>query len=58
MTKNGSARTVPLPKKAVSVLTNLPRSIDGGVIPVQGHSLHAAFRKGMQTGANHGLPLA
>ncbi|MEA3120404.1 MAG: hypothetical protein QOI13_3674, partial [Paraburkholderia sp.] len=31
MTKNGSARTVPLSKKAVGVLTDLPHSIDGRV---------------------------
>jgi integrase len=45
MTKNGTARTVPLSKKAVSDLTDLPRCIDGMVIPVKGNSLHAAFRK-------------
>ncbi|MFM0007262.1 site-specific integrase [Paraburkholderia dipogonis] len=45
MTKNGTARTVPLSKKAVSTLADLPRSIDGKVIPVKGNTLHAAFRK-------------
>ncbi|MGO4156002.1 tyrosine-type recombinase/integrase [Cupriavidus sp. YAF13] len=45
MTKNGTARTVPLSKKAVATLAALPRSIDGKVIPVKGNTLHAAFRK-------------
>ncbi|WP_322073597.1 tyrosine-type recombinase/integrase [Burkholderia cepacia] len=45
ITKNGTARTVPLSKKAVGVLAALPRSIDGRVIPVKGITLHAAFRK-------------
>ncbi|WP_042591287.1 tyrosine-type recombinase/integrase [Ralstonia solanacearum] len=45
MTKNGTARTVPLSKKAVATLDALPRSIDGKVIPVKGNTLHAAFRK-------------
>jgi integrase len=45
MTKNGMARTVPLSTKAVGILTALPRSIDGRVIPVKGITLHAAFRK-------------
>lgn len=45
ITKNGTARTVPLSKKAVSILADLPRSIDGWVIPVKGNTLHAAFRK-------------
>lgn len=45
MTKNGTARTVPLSKKAVATLAGLPRSIDGSVIPVKGNTLHAAFRK-------------
>ncbi|NPT54346.1 tyrosine-type recombinase/integrase [Paraburkholderia elongata] len=45
MTKNGTARTVPLSKKAVATLVALPRSIDGRVIPVKGNTLHAAFRK-------------
>nr|WP_240702199.1 site-specific integrase [Trinickia terrae] len=45
ITKNGTARTVPLSKKAVAILDALPRSIDGKVIPVKGNTLHAAFRK-------------
>ncbi|SEF13113.1 Site-specific recombinase XerD [Burkholderia sp. WP9] len=45
ITKNGTARTVPLSKKAVSILADLPRSINGRVIPVKGNTLHAAFRK-------------
>ncbi|MBJ9968979.1 tyrosine-type recombinase/integrase [Burkholderia seminalis] len=45
MTKNGTARTAPLSKKAVATLAALPRSIDGRVIPVKGLTLHAALRK-------------
>jgi integrase len=45
ITKNGTARTVPLSKKAVAIFADLPRSIDGLVIPVKGNTLHAAFRK-------------
>ncbi|CAM2978458.1 tyrosine-type recombinase/integrase [Burkholderia ubonensis] len=44
-TKNGTARTVPLSKKAVATLAALPQSIDGRVIPVKGLTLHAALRK-------------
>lgn len=45
MTKNGTARTVPLSKKAVATLAALPRSIDGRVIPVKGITLHKALGK-------------
>lgn len=45
MTKNGWARTVPLSSKAVNVLRELPRSIDGAVIPLKPLTLHAAFRR-------------
>jgi integrase len=45
MTKNGWARTVPLSSKAVNVLRELPRSIDGVVIPLKPLTLHAAFRR-------------
>lgn len=45
MTKNGTPRTVPLSTKAVKVLSDLPRSIDGRVIPIQGFTLHKAFMK-------------
>lgn len=45
MTKNGTARTVPLSTKALGVLIDLPRSIDGRVIPIQGFTLHKAFTK-------------
>ena len=45
MTKNGMPRTVPLSSKAVNVLRELPRSIDGAVIPLKAFTLHAAFRR-------------
>jgi integrase len=45
MTKNGTARTVPLSTKAVGVLTHLPHCTDGRVFPIKGDTLHAAFKK-------------
>jgi integrase len=45
MTKNGTARTVPLSRKAVAVLSELPHSIDGRVFPVEAATLHAAFKR-------------
>lgn len=45
MTKNGSTRTVPLSKKAVAILTNLPRCADGRVIQLTEMGMEAAFRK-------------
>lgn len=44
-TKNGEARTVPLSGKAVTVLSGLPRSIDGTVFPVSADSLKKAFSR-------------
>lgn len=45
ITKNGASRTVPLSQKAVSLLRDLPRSIDGRVVPIEAPALHAAFKK-------------
>jgi len=45
MTKNGSARTVPLSSKAVETLQAMPHSIDGRVFPLTHCALYAAFRK-------------
>ncbi|NLP62103.1 tyrosine-type recombinase/integrase [Paraburkholderia sacchari] len=45
MTKNGLARTVPLSSKAIEVLSTLPHSIDGTVIPLRACTLHAAFKR-------------
>ena len=45
MTKNGSIRTVPLSKKAVAILANLPRCTDGRVIQLTDMGMEAAFRK-------------
>ncbi|MGZ8983094.1 MAG: tyrosine-type recombinase/integrase [Methylotenera sp.] len=45
MTKNGTARTVPLSSKAVDTLRTIPHSIDGRVFPLTHCALHAAFRK-------------
>lgn len=45
ITKNGIARTVPLSKKAVSILSALPRDAEGNVFPIKSANLHAAFRR-------------
>lgn len=45
MTKNGTDRTIPLSKKAVATLQDLPHSIDGRVFPIEAAALHAAFKK-------------
>lgn len=45
MTKNGSIRTVPLSKKAVAILANLPRCSDDRVIQLTDMGMEAAFRK-------------
>jgi integrase len=45
ITKNGSARTVPLSKKAVTILTGLPHDQDRRVIQLTETGMEAAFRK-------------
>lgn len=45
MTKNGTARTVPLSSMAVKTLAGLEKSADGRVFPITDMCLHAAFRK-------------
>ncbi len=45
ITKNGSARKVPLSKKAVAILEKLPRSETGRVLPITDMGMEAAFRK-------------
>lgn len=42
-TKNGEARSVPLTKKATSVLDALPRHLSGVVFPVERMTLYHAF---------------
>lgn len=44
-TKNGESRSVPLSTKAVKILENLPRSIDGRVFPVSADALKKAFER-------------
>jgi integrase len=44
MTKNGTARVVPLSKKAVAVLAELPRRGDGPVFPISHMTMHNCFR--------------
>jgi len=45
MTKNGTARTVPLSRKAVTLLKELPRCIDGSVFPINAPAHHKAFKR-------------
>ncbi|NYH23719.1 integrase [Paraburkholderia bryophila] len=44
MTKNGSARTVPLSSRAIATLTSMPRSADGRVIPMSAAALMLRFK--------------
>jgi integrase len=44
MTKNGTARIVPLSRKAVAVLAELPRREDGAVFPISYMTMHNCFR--------------
>lgn len=43
LTKNGSARVVPLSKKAVAVLSQLPRPDDGSVFPISHMTMQNCF---------------
>lgn len=45
VTKNGTARTVPLSLKAVALLRDLPRCIDGSVFPINAPAHHKAFKR-------------
>lgn len=45
LTKNGESRTVPLSTRAIQTLQDLPRSIDGRVLPVNFAALEANFKR-------------
>lgn len=45
VTKNGDAREVPLSSRAVDVLRNLPRSLDGRVFPLAQDAFKTRFRR-------------
>jgi len=45
MTKNGNSRTVPLSRKAVELLRELPRCIDGSLFPIKAPAHHKAFKR-------------
>lgn len=47
-TKNGESRCVPLSSKAVRILGNLPRRIDGKVFGLQSDSISQAFNRACQ----------
>jgi integrase len=45
LTKNGTSRTVPLSSEALTILRELPRSLDGRVFPINGPNLSVIFDK-------------
>lgn len=47
-TKNGDARTVPLSTKAVTLLSQLPRSINGQAFPLTKGAVQKAFNRACQ----------
>lgn len=44
-TKNGTARTVPLSREAVSILEALPRRIDGSVFGMSANAIECAWKR-------------
>jgi integrase len=48
VTKNGEARTIPLSSRAIAILNDLPRSIDGRVFPVTANALKIAFERSVR----------
>jgi len=47
-TKNGEARTIPLSSRAITLLSDLPRSIDGRVFPITANALKLAFERAVK----------
>lgn len=47
-TKNGTSRTIPLTQRAVKLLEELPRSIDGKVFPITENALKLSFRRSIE----------
>jgi integrase len=45
MTKNGHSRTVPLSSRAITLLEELPRSIDGRIFPVTAPQIRDCFTR-------------
>lgn len=45
MTKNGESRTVPLSTRAIGILKDMPRSIDGKIFKITVAALEAAFHR-------------
>ena len=48
ITKNGTARVVPLSTKAVELLQALPRPLDGRVFPISANALKLAFTRAVE----------
>ena len=53
-TNNGDRRDVPLPSKAISVLSALPCSIDGPVFPITEAALKKVYERAVEKGAGTG----
>lgn len=47
-TKNGDPRIVPLSSKAIAILGELPRSIDGRVFPITANALKLGFERAVR----------
>lgn len=54
-TKNGDARTVPLSSRAIQVLQDVPRSLDGRVFGTTYEAIHQAFVRACKRAGIEGL---
>ena len=55
LTKNGERRIVPLSSKAIHVLQNMPRSIDGRVFPINHAAVSANFDRARKRAEIEGI---
>ena len=55
VTKNGTARTVPLSREAVAVLESLPRQIDGSVFGLSANAIWLAWQRTRVSAGIEGL---
>ena len=55
LTKNGESRIVPLSTKAIEVLQNMPRSIDGRVFPINHAAVSANFDRARRRAEIEGI---
>ncbi len=52
LTKNGDAREIPLSSKAIAVLKEMPRSIDGQVFPITQNALQMVWERALERAKN------